>query len=106
MNRLIAKNSCIGKQSKFGNCGWRFLVKRCPGFVEDAHVLQTAHSETHQLRKIILELGTDDLQRPSAPETISGVLGDVPANAEVQLQLLLIGKPDCIVLALEDGLLD
>lgn len=106
MNRLIAKNSCIGKQSKFGNCGWRFLVKRCPGFVEDAHVLQTAYSETHQLRKIILELGTDDLQRPSAPETISGVLGDVPANAEVQLQLLLIGKPDCIVLALEDVLLD
>ena len=36
---------------------------------------------------------------------VSGVLGNVPANAEVQLQLLLVCEPDSVVLALEDGLL-
>jgi len=51
-------------------------------------------------------LGTDDFHCSRTPETISGVLRNVPANAEIQFELLLVGEPDGVVLALEDGLLD
>ena len=51
-------------------------------------------------------MGTNDFHGSRTPETISGVLGNVPANAEVQFELLLVGKPDGVVLALEYGLLD
>jgi hypothetical protein len=67
-------NCFIFSALQIANRGWRFIVKRSPGFVEDAHILQTAHSETHQSRQVVLKLGTDEIQRPRAPETISGVL--------------------------------